>query len=46
MKSFGLTFKTPWQVTESADDLSTEPGVASLLTTGNGYIGVRASLGI
>lgn len=44
MKSSGLTFKTPWQVTESAYDLSTEPGVASLLTTGNGYIGVRASL--
>ena len=44
MKDSGLRLTSRWQVTEQEYNLSTELQVASLLTTGNGYIGVRASL--
>ncbi len=44
MKNSGLTPCGKWKLTEHTYDLSTEPNVASLFTTGNGYIGVRGSL--
>ncbi len=44
MKNSGLIADGKWCITENNYDLSTEPNVASLLTTGNGYIGIRGSL--
>jgi len=37
-------FEDEWCVVENEYSLETEPNVAALLTTGNGYIGVRGSL--
>lgn len=44
MKSFGLELNNRWLVTENEYELSAEANHAALLTTGNGYMGVRASL--
>lgn len=44
MNKSELIFNNSWSLTESKYNLSTEAIVASLMTTGNGYIGVRASL--
>lgn len=44
MKDSGLRLVSRWQVEEPEYNLSTEAQTAALLTTGNGYIGVRASL--
>ena len=44
MKSSGLILENGRYVVENAYELSTEANVASLMATGNGYIGVRASL--
>lgn len=44
MKKSGLVLSTPWEVTETAYNLNVEANVATLFTTGNGYIGVRGSL--
>jgi|GEM_PF-933753 len=44
MKSSGLVLETPWEVCETQYDLNVEANIATLFTTGNGYIGVRGSL--
>lgn len=44
MKNSGLQLTDSWHWSEKTYDLSTEPHIATLMTTGNGYIGVRGSL--
>ncbi len=44
MKNTHLQFSAPWRVSEYSYELDAEAHVASLFTTGNGYIGVRGSL--
>lgn len=43
MKKTYLDIENDWSVVENEYNLETEPNVAALLTTGNGYIGVRGS---
>jgi len=40
----GLTLENKWYLIENEYDLTTEPVIGTLFTTGNGYIGVRGSL--
>ncbi len=44
MKNTHLIMEDAWRITERTYSLEQEANVASLFTTGNGYIGVRGSL--
>lgn len=43
LKKSYLNIENDWSVVENEYSLETEPNAAALLTTGNGYIGVRGS---
>lgn len=44
MKDSGLQLTSPYEITEPSYNLNAEANIATLFTTGNGYIGVRGSL--
>ena len=44
MKKSGLCLTDPWLITEESYDLNVEANIATLFTTGNGYMGLRGSL--